>query len=75
MNWKESMPGQAEVISQEPIAIYNISEVPISKWQSQFQVQITTEIGSWMLPRRFRTMGAAQRACKDHLWRRKIAHD
>jgi hypothetical protein len=66
-----------EAISREPIAIYQIFEVPTSKRQSQFQVNVIAEIGAFRLPRDFRTMGAAQQACKDHLshWRRKIAHD
>jgi hypothetical protein len=33
--WKETTPGQVEAISRQPIAIYEISEVQISKRQSE----------------------------------------
>jgi hypothetical protein len=77
LNWEEITTGQVKAVSREPIAIYEISEVPISKQQSRFRIQITTETGAFTLPRDYRTMSAAQRACNGHLnnWRREIAEN
>ena len=76
LNWAEIAPDQAEAISRKPIAIYEITEV-VSQRELQFQVRVTTETGAFALARNFRTLSAAQRACKDHLnhWRRKITQD
>jgi hypothetical protein len=71
LNWEQTTNGQMKAVNREASRVYEISEVPISKRRSQFQVQITTETGAFALPRGFRTMSTAQQACKDHLnhWR------
>ena len=73
LDWKEIAPGQAEAISRDLVATYTITEVPVSKRESRFQIQITTEVGSRVFPQSFRTMSQAQRACQNHLnrWRRE----
>ena len=75
LNWKEITPGWTQAVSREPIAIYEISEVQISKRKNGFQVQVLTETGAYDFPRSFRTLRAAQQACTNHRnhWRREIA--
>jgi len=64
----------AKASSRKPIAIYEITEVTVSKRESQFKVRIATETGAFAFPHNFRTLSAAQRACTDHFdqWWRKI---
>jgi hypothetical protein len=74
-HWDYPAPGKAGAVSHEPIAVYQVEEVPHRKKRSEFHAHALTEAGPVVFQRQFRTMQAAQRFCEADVdkWRRQIA--